>query len=62
MKEKEVYSISELVEMGFPRQKLEKVAHSENFPDCGFKSGRKAYFFLPDLKKELKRRTIAGID
>ena len=58
MREKEVYTIPELKEMGFPEKELRDIARSENFPDVGFKSGVKAFFYLPDLKKELKRRTI----
>lgn len=60
MKSKEAYTITELKEMGFPAKELRDIARSENFVDCGFKSGVKAFFYLPELKQELKRRTLAG--
>ena len=59
MKKKIAFSIPELVEMGFPETLLREIARSENFHECGFKSGVKAFFFLAELKEELKRRTIA---
>lgn len=60
MKDKVAFSIPELKEMGFPETELREIAHSENFPDCGFRYGAKYFFFLPELKQELKRRTLAG--
>ena len=60
MMQKEAFSIPELVEMGYPEKLLREIARSEDFPDCGFKSGVKSFFYLPELKKELKRRTIVG--
>lgn len=60
MREKEIYTIPDLVEMGYPEKLLREISKSEDFPDCGFKSGVKSFFYLPELKKELKRRTIVG--
>ena len=57
MREKEVFTIPDLVEIGYPEKVLREIARSENFADVGFKSGRKAFFRKDLLNKELQRRT-----
>lgn len=54
---KEVYSISELAGMGFPKKYLVRIAHSDEFYRIGFKDGRQYYFYKSKLEKYLERRT-----
>lgn len=58
MRQKEVYTITELMKMGFPERVIREVSRSENFYEIGFHSGKTAYFFLDKLKKELERREM----
>ena len=57
MKEKEIYSIPDLVKIGYPEKVLREISRSENFADVGFKSGKKSFFRKDLLNKELQRRT-----
>lgn len=54
---KEVYTIKELREMGYGRNELQRIAHSEDFYRVGHKEGTVYKFNLEKLKKYLERRT-----
>ena len=54
---KEVYSITELVDMGYPKKLLKELIHSDNFSSIGFRlaSSRnsKTFFYKEKLDKFL---------
>ncbi len=53
---KEVYSITELMEIGFPRRLLIEILNREDdFPEVGFRNKRKAYFYKDKLEKYLAK-------
>lgn len=52
---KEVFSITELMEVGFPRRMLIRILNSEDFPEVGFREKRKAYFYKDKLEKYLAK-------
>jgi len=52
---KEVFSITELMEVGFPRQMLIRILNSEDFPEVGFRNKRKAFFYKDKLEKYLAK-------
>ena len=57
---KAVMSIAELVAEGFPETELRQIAHSEIFPELGFRGEKrksKIYFYTGKLQKYLERRT-----
>lgn len=57
---KEVYSIAELVEMGYPKNMLKNLIHSDNFSSIGFRlaSSRnsKTFFYKEKLDRFLERQ------
>lgn len=57
---KEVYSITELVDMGYPRKMLKNLIHSDNFSSLGFRlaSSRnsKTFFYKDKLDKFLEHQ------
>lgn len=57
---KEVYSIAELVEMGYPKNMLKNLSHSDNFSSIGFRlaSSRnsKTFFYKEKLDRFLERQ------
>ena len=57
---KEVYSIAELVEMGYPKNMLKNLIHSSNFSSIGFRlaSSRnsKTFFYKEKLDRFLERQ------
>lgn len=57
---KQVMSISELVEQGYPESALRQIARSQEFEEVGFYTGGKRktyYFFVEPLNKLLKKGT-----
>lgn len=54
---KEVYSIKELRELGYPRNMLQRLSHSEEFHKVGFRDKRNIYFIKQKLEKYLERKT-----
>lgn len=54
---KEIYTLRELRELGYPRNMLQRIAHSEEIHQVGFKDGRNIYFNKAKLDKYLERRT-----
>lgn len=53
---KEVFSISELMEIGFPRSLLLQILNNEDaFPEVGFRNKRKAFFYKEKLEKYLAK-------
>ena len=54
---KEVYTIKELRAMGYGRNELQRIAHSEEFYKVGHREGTVYKFNLEKLKKYLERRT-----
>lgn len=53
---KEVYSITELMEIGFPRSLLIQILNTEDvFPEVGFRNKRKAFFYKEKLEKYLAK-------
>lgn len=57
---KEVYSITELSELGYPFNLIKKLVKSEDFSEIGFrvsnKKNSKAYFFKTKLDRYLMER------
>ena len=57
---KEVYSITQLVEKGYPEKMLKQLIHSREFSSIGFRlaSSRnsKTYFFKDKLDKWIERQ------
>ena len=51
---KEVYSIKELRELGYPRNMLQRLSHSEEFHKVGFRDKRNIYFIKQKLEKYLE--------
>lgn len=54
---KEIYKMKELTELGYGRNQLQRLAHSEDFHEVGFRDGRQIYFNKAKLEKYLERRT-----
>lgn len=54
---KEIYTIKELRDLGYGRNMLQRLSHSENFHEVGFRDGRQIYFNKTKLEKFLERRT-----
>lgn len=57
---KQVMSIRELVEQGYPESALRQIARSQEFEEVGFYTGGKRktyYFFVEPLNKLLKKGT-----
>ena len=52
---KEVYSITELMEIGFPRNLLIQILNTEDFAEIGFRNKRKAYFYKKKLEQYLAK-------
>lgn len=52
---KEVYSIAELMEVGFPRNLLIQILNTEDFAEVGFRNKRKAYFYRNKLENYLAK-------
>lgn len=52
---KEVYSITELMEIGFPRSLLIQILNTEDFAEIGFRNKRKAFFYKEKLEKYLAK-------
>lgn len=53
---KEVYSITELMEIGFPRSLLLQILNRpEDFQEIGFRNKRKAFFYKDKLEKYLAK-------
>lgn len=53
---KEVYSITELMEIGFPRSLLLQILNRpEDFPEIGFRNKRKAFFYKDKLENYLAK-------
>ena len=57
---KQVLTITELVEEGYPESRIRQIARSDDFPQVGFSTGkkRKTYFFHKEkLDKYLERKS-----
>lgn len=58
--EKNIYSINELVKMGYPEQMLRRLLHSDDFSSIGFRlrprPNSKAYIHKDRLDKYLEHR------
>ena len=57
---KQVMSISELVEQGYPESTLRQITRAQKFEEVGFATGDKRktyYFFVEELDKLLKKGT-----
>ena len=57
---KEVYSITELVEMGYPKNMLKNLIHSDNFSSLGFRlaasRNSKTFFYKDKLDRFLEHQ------
>lgn len=52
---KEVYSIVELMEIGYPERLLRRILRSEDFAEVGFRDKRKAFFYKHKLENYLAK-------
>lgn len=57
---KSVYSITELVQLGYPEELIRRLLKSEDFPEIGFRAkgkNSKAYFWKDKLDAHLSYKT-----
>ena len=58
--DKNVYSITELVRIGYPEELIRRLLKSEDFPEIGFRArgkNSKAYFWKDKLDRHLSYMT-----
>ena len=57
---KSVYSITELVQLGYPEELIRRLLKCEDFPEIGFRArgkNSKAYFWKDRLDRYLSEKT-----